>query len=186
MGKQKEPIDLLLMKGKKNLTKQEIEERRNSEVQAPANNIKPPSYLSKKQKEEFEELAAELVALNIFSNLDCGELARYVTAHTMYARYTGQLNRLPRKKENRLRELRARLAEEAGELLDEKAAMDDIDLVIDLETKLAALQNKFFIQCEQTARALGLNITSRCKLVIPKPQEPKKNKFDAYRQREIG
>ena len=49
------------------------------------------------------------------------------------------------------------------------------------------LQDKYFAQCEATARALGLNITSRCKLVIPQePPVPKSNKFDRFKKTAEG
>ena len=61
-GKQREPIDLIIAKGKKHLTKEEIAERRNSEINIDDyKNVKAPSYLSKKQKNEFTEIATKLV-----------------------------------------------------------------------------------------------------------------------------
>ena len=43
MAGQKQPIDLVVMKGKKHLTKAEIEARKNSEVTAPNDKVKPPA-----------------------------------------------------------------------------------------------------------------------------------------------
>ena len=60
-------------------------------------------------------------------------------------------------------------------------------LRLELERSLALLQDKYFAQCESTARALGLNITSRCKLVIPQePPVPKSNKFDRFKKTAEG
>ena len=47
MAGQRQPVELLLAKGKKHLTKAEIEERQSKEVKASNDNIKPPSYLKK-------------------------------------------------------------------------------------------------------------------------------------------
>lgn len=61
-GKQREPIDLIIAKGKKHLTKDEIAARRNSEVNVDGyKDIRAPSYLTKKQKNEFAEIATKLV-----------------------------------------------------------------------------------------------------------------------------
>ncbi|MFC8150354.1 hypothetical protein ACFUP3_11670 [Bacillus paralicheniformis] len=45
MARPRQPVDLLLVKGKKNLTKQEIEERRKQEIKAPNDKVKAPSCL---------------------------------------------------------------------------------------------------------------------------------------------
>ena len=60
-GKPREPIDLIIAKGKKHLTKEEIERRKKTEVNVDAyKNVKPPNYLNKQQKKEFEEIAEKL------------------------------------------------------------------------------------------------------------------------------
>ena len=51
----------------------------------------------------------------------------------------------------------------------------------DLLTKYEGLRTKAFSQCQTCAAALGLTITSRCRLVMPKAQdEPKVNKFSRF------
>ena len=175
MPTQKEPIDLTLYKGRKHLTKDEIAERHATEIHAPSDNIEPPKFLNAKQKAEFERLAAELEPLDIVSNLDTGELARYCVALSLYERYTKRLHQAPKKKAARLR----REAKEVGTPIPDD--MTDDELALDLETDLAKLQDKYFQQCETTARALGLSITSRCRLVIPKaPPDAKKNPFGRF------
>ncbi len=47
MARPRQPVDLLLFKGKKNLTKAEIEERKAQEIKAAKDKVKPPSYLPK-------------------------------------------------------------------------------------------------------------------------------------------
>ena len=175
MPNQKQPIDLTLYKGRKHLTKEEIAERRASEIHAPSDNIAPPRFLNSKQKAEFERLVAELAPLDIVSNLDTGELARYCVALSLYERYTKRLQQSPKKKANRLR----REAVDAGAPIPDD--MSDDELALDLELDLAKLQDKYFQQCETTARALGLSITSRCRLIIPKaPPDPKTNRFGQF------
>ena len=191
MPNPREPINILLAKGRKHLTQEEIQRRMATEPTAPADDIQPPEYLSKKQREEFSALAEELQRIKIIGNVDAGELARYVVAHGFYARYTKLLRTLPKKKRARLRELRAKLAAEEGRAVAAGEEIDDEDValgeILVLERSLALLQDKYFTQCEATARALGLNITSRCKLVIPQePPVPKSNKFERFRKQAEG
>lgn len=47
--------------------------------------------------------------------------------------------------------------------------------------KLLVAYDKLFKMCRQGASDLGLTVSSRCKLVIPKPPEKQKNKFEKYK-----
>lgn len=141
MARPRQPVDLLLYKGKKNLTKEEIELRKSTEVKAAADKIKPPSYLSKKLKTEFDEIANELLRIGIMSNLDVDAVSRFILSRKMYVDITKQLMKT--------------------KPLDEEF------------NSLLMNQDKLFKQCRQSASDLGLTISSRCKLVIPKKEESK-------------
>ena len=93
MARPRQPVDLLLVKGKKNLTKKEIAERRAKEVKAPNDNIHAPSYLPKNLKKEFDRIAQELTDIKIMTNLDCEALARFVTSEYNYQRVIKKLLR---------------------------------------------------------------------------------------------
>ena len=80
MARPREPVDLIAAKGRKHLTIAEYVERKNAEIAAPADKVKPPDFLLKKEKEKFDELAKQLVDLKIMTNLDCDVLARYIKA----------------------------------------------------------------------------------------------------------
>ncbi|MDR2832966.1 MAG: phage terminase small subunit P27 family [Streptococcaceae bacterium] len=141
-GRKAQPTDLLLAKGKKHLTKEEIQARKNSEIKMPKiSKVTNPSYLSRKQKLKFSTISKQLIDLDIFAQLDRDHLAMYVIAHEKY--------------------------------LEATKALDELDIIKDLGnyTKIQIIQDKFFKQCKGLASDLGLNITSRCKLVIPKPLE---------------
>ena len=88
MARPRQPIDLIAAKGRKHLTIEEYKERKQSEVTALADNVKPPDFLLKKEREKFEELAKQLIELKIMSNLDCDVLARYIRAETEYIKVT--------------------------------------------------------------------------------------------------
>lgn len=141
MAGPRQPIDLVLYKGKKHLTKAEIEERKAREVKAKSDAIEPPSYLPKKLKDEFNRIATELKDIGIMSNLDCEALAHFVVAEHQWQKVTKELLKCKE--------------------VDEKY-MD-----------LLRSQEKIFKMARQAANDLGLTISSRCKLVIPKEEEEK-------------
>lgn len=151
-GRPKQPLKLLEAKGKKHLTKAEKNDRENSEIHAPSDEIAAPDYLHKSQKEEFNKIAKQLVDLQIFSNLDCDALARYLIARDAFVKYTKMVNGIP----------------------------GNWEMVNALE-KAVGIQDKAFKQCRAAASDLGLTITSRCKLVIPKKEEEKESKWDKYK-----
>ena len=160
MARNKEPVDLILAKGKSHhLTKKVIEERRESEVKAAKDNIKPPSYLNRSQKTKFKKIASELIELDIMSNLDCDALARYLIALDIYISLSRKLQ------ENDL---------EGIDIKDEKKLAEAVEKL----DEVSKIQDRYFKQCRMAASDLGLTITSRCRLVVPKAPEPKKNKFD--------
>lgn len=150
MAGPRQPIDLIIHKGKKHLTKAEIEERRAKEVKAKSDSIEPPSFLKTKvQKESFEKYANELKEIGIMSNLDCDVLGKHIIYETLWAKVSEELNK-----------------------------MDVMDEAFD--KKLNAL-DKIQKMSHQTASSLGLTISSRCKLVIPKAEEEQpKNKFSKF------
>lgn len=162
MARNKEPVDLILAKGKSHhLTKKVIEERRESEVKAAKDNIKPPSYLNRSQKTKFKKIASELIELDIMSNLDCDALARYLIALDIYISLSRKLQ------ENDL---------EGIDIKDEKKLAEAVEKL----DEVSKIQDRYFKQCRMAASDLGLTTTSRCRLVVPKAPEPKKNKFDKF------
>ena len=149
MAGSRQPISLIELKGAAHFTKEQIEQRKNSEVKADTDNIVPPDYLTKKQKAEFVKLADELKRCNIMTNLDCDALGRFVVARDDYASYVKLVRSIKK----------------------------DIENVLVLE-KADKLKRGAFADCNTSAKELGLTISSRCKLVVPKSEEkPKVNKF---------
>lgn len=149
MARPRQPTDLLVLKGKKHLTKAEIEDRKSKEVKAPADNIRAPNYLPDELKKEFDRISKELIDIGIMSNLDCEALARFIVAESQYQKVS------------------LRILE-----------MKDVN---DEYMEFIKIQEKLFKQARQAASDLGLTISSRCKLVVPKPQEEApKNKFAKF------
>lgn len=161
MGRNKEPIKLLKAKGKTHLTKAEIEEREEGEVPVIADDISPPDFLDKKQKEKFNKISLKLKELGIMSDLDCDVLARYIKAETDFIFYEKLV------------------AKTQKELM--KTSGITVEDIVDRLMKYEKLKNTAFNQCHTCASALGMTITSRCKIVVPQARdEPKKNKFERF------
>lgn len=164
------------MKGKKHLTKAEIEERKKAEVKAPCDDIKPPDYLSAKQKKKFLEVAKELVRVDLIANIDCDALARVIVAQEQYIDVTKQLKKAPLMLAEKSYE--STINEETGECTTKTA----VRYVVNPEReKLLIIQDRCWKQCRQGAADFGMTVASRCRLVVPKAEEPKKdNKFGKY------
>lgn len=157
MGRPREPIDLIAAKGRKHLTREEIEKRKNSEVIAPSDDVKAPSFLTKNEQKKFDELANQLIELKIMTNLDCDVLARYIRAETEYIKISKQLNKIKFS-------------------LDKKSRLTaDMQLSVQygLYSDLSKIQIRTMKACNECAKELGLTISSRCKLVIPKAEKEK-------------
>ncbi len=143
MGRPKKPIGLHLAEGNpSHLTKAEIEERQEGELDVPFLDVKPPEYLTgEKQIEKFNYIADMLLKLEIFTELDVDTLARYIMSEQLYLQYTKLLIGLIKSKD----------FEQLG--------------------KIQSLQDRAFRQCDTCARRLGLTITDRARLVVPQPPE---------------
>lgn len=162
-GNQKQPINLIIAKGKKHLTQAEIEERQRSEVKVNFTDVKPPEYLTDEQKKEFLRISHILLETGIMTELDEECLAHYLIANTNYIFYTKQLRTL----NNKLSKARSDAKI--------KEYMAKIDLYL-------TYQDKALKQCRACGNDLGLSISSRCRLVLPPTkEEPKKNKFDKFK-----
>ena len=155
MAGPRQPIELVIAKGNKHLTKAEIEARRSSEVGPLEGEIAPPGYLTKRQKDEFNKIAGQLQELKIMGETDIDALARYIIAHTFYV--------------NSVKKLRS------------KEVRDDPEQF----AAWLKVQEKLFNQCRASANDLGLTISSRCKLVVPATEktEEKPNKFERFEKR---
>lgn len=166
MGRNREPIRLILEKGNKaHKTKAEIKERQEQEVSAPDDRIVPPPFLTtKKARNEFCCIAGELRRIGIMSNLDCDVLGRYIRSMEDWVFY----DKLTAK-------FRKSLMRELGE--DPEKDFERSETL----AKYEGLKKRAFDQCQTCASSLGLTITSRCRMVVPKKdEEPKKNKYTEF------
>lgn len=153
MGRQKQPVEILMLNGRKHLTKAEIQERKETEIHAACDAVTPPTYLTAKQKKEFTKTASELLDIGVMSNLDIDSLAGFFVARDEYLKLTKILKK-------------ADLSNTA---------------TIDYYSKMASMQDKAYKRMRAAAGDNGLTITSRCKIAAPKKQKEKPiNKYDKF------
>lgn len=177
-GRPREPIDLLIAKGKKHLTKEEKIERKEQEVEVPFLEIEPPSYLKgKKRITEFNHYADMLLKIGIFTELDVDILAQYILAKELYLKYTQQLEKVMAKA-NIVHKWA--VIDDLASLCDEDGTIDDLKKLLESicrrqrgedATTLMNLQDKAFKQCLACAKEMGLTVSGRCKLVVPTPPD---------------
>ncbi|MFR5264050.1 phage terminase small subunit P27 family [Clostridium sp.] len=149
MARPKQPIEVIKAKGKKHLTKAEIEAREAQELKPSSNNIEAPSFLNKKLKDKFNIIAKELQDLGIMSNLDCNYLGYYLINELKYQQICKQILK--------------------------------VDVGTEEYDRLLKQQDKVFKILRASASDMGLNISSRCKLIVPKVvEEQPKNKFSSF------
>ena len=173
MAGPRQPVRLIMAKGAKHLTKKEIEERERGEVQPCTDGIAAPSYLTAKQKEQFDAIAAQLDRIGIMGETDCDTLARYITAQSFYEQAVKDLRELQKERPER--------PEPGG---DPKEAAEFYKKLVGWTASVEIAdkrQDRYFKQAQTAAAALGLTITSRCKLALPPSAEPPKvNKFAKF------
>ena len=139
MPRTKQPIDLLVAKGKSHMGKAEIEERKARELHVPFTDVHAPEYMSEKQQQEFNRIADMLLALNVFTELDEDCLARYVLEHELYLAQHNEV----------------RKARRSGD----SQRLKEAEIMYDNTVR----------RIRGLASDLGLTPTSRCKLTIPPP-----------------
>lgn len=158
MAGQRLPLEVVEARGSKHLTKAEIQERREREIKPITDNIIAPTFLTKKQTEEFNRIADQLKKLKIMGETDVDALARYIVAKDFYV--------------NAVKKLRS------------KEVRDNPDKF----EKWSKIQERYFKQCRSSANDLGLSISSRCKLVVPETKsiEEKSNRFKKFEKRSVN
>ena len=171
--------------GGKHWTKKEIEGRQASEVKtkAPAS-LTPPKWLSKSAAKLFRAYAKQLLELpgGIVSKLDTGTLARYCDCEATYGEAS-------RHKEVWMERLSAQIPDLSGggeiatqdEIHERAKEYSDAQAQLDYWTGQMAKMEKI---CRGCATELGMTVSSRCKLVVPKAEKTEEdNPLEELRRR---
>ena len=169
MAGARKPTALVIATGAKHLTKQEIADRLAAEVAPCTDDLTPPAFLTCTEKKRFTKVADQLAKLKIMGETDTDTLARFIVAQTHY--------------EKAVKELRAaeKLKPDSD---DPERKLESMVVHAALLDKLDKRVDRYFKQATAAATALGLTISARCKLVVPKAAEeaPKQNKFARFNQ----
>lgn len=148
------PTDVVKSRGRKHLSRAEEEERRRQELHVePPETATPPKWLPKELRKEFKKLGGMLIPLGLYTELDADVLAQFL------------------------------LCRERWLAADAHAAECIEHGITDQAAKWTSTQGTYFKQCRQCAEAMGLSVTSRCKLVIPQSEEQEEDEFTAFLKR---
>lgn len=99
--------------------------------------IQPPIFLPKAFHAEFDEISSKLSALGIMSDLDAVTLAQYLIAKQNYISYTAMLLKVIKRNSD-----------------PNKSFLTEDD--VQENSKIQALQDTAFRQCQKCAKDLGL------------------------------
>lgn len=93
MGRRARPIEMLLLHGRKHLTKKEIRDRRETEsrLRPPDDAVKCPSWLDKEGKREWRRITGALKGLGLLTNVDVAALAVYCDQVSTYIELTRRM-----------------------------------------------------------------------------------------------
>ena len=130
--------------------------------------IVAPSDLSRKQKGEFYDYAYKLLDYGM-SELDEWALAAFIRSKDLYLYYMDEMKKTVKAKPiNKWQAIAAIDDEDLRELITKIVEKQrSADLLKDYQN----LADKQFKQCISCAAALGLTISSRAKLLIPKSDQ---------------
>lgn len=183
MAGQRQPTDLVVMKGKKHLTKAEIEARKNAEVVAPCDKVKPPAYLTSEQKKRFRKLSKELLEIKLIANVDCDALARLLIAQEQFVEVTEKIKQTPLTVDVPV--YKTQENPDTGE--KECVQVGTKEVVNGERERLMIIQDRCMKQCRQGAADFGMTVSSRCRLIVPKAQTQKpENKYAKYATGDTG
>lgn len=151
MARKAVPIDLMLIKGNKHLTKKEIEQRKAVEesLRMRDENIEPPEWLDEIAKQEFERLVDLLKEVRLITEADIHLLATYCDAYSDYLKCT-------------------QLIQEEGLMVEYTNKAAETNKV---PHPLLTKKKQLFEQMKAVASEFGLSPSARAKLAMPKKEE---------------
>lgn len=138
MSGRRQPTALVEVNGRKHMTKAEADARRDAEVYVPpVETVAPPSWLPKRLHAEYREIGELLNGAGLYAELDRDVLGQYFVCRDRWMKADKKAAAAIRKD-------------------DEKLARE-----------WTGVQSSYFKQARQCAEAMGLSVTSRCRIVVP-------------------
>jgi P27 family predicted phage terminase small subunit len=151
MARPRKSIDVIVADGKKHLTKAEIEQRKAQEstIQPKNDNIKCPSWLDPLAKKEWKRIVNELIELGLLTNLDTTALAIYCDAYSKYLDASKSI-------------------QEHGTTVSYTNASGNTNITV---SPYVQVQTKYADLIRKCASDLGLTVSSRLKITVPKVEK---------------
>lgn len=174
MAGKRRPMDvnLSVMEGGKgkHWTKAEVEARKASEPKLPKPmSLKPPAWLSEPAKKLFKSYAKQLLEFptGIISTLDVGTLARYCDCELSYAEASAQKSFWLEVCHRRLEAICCpdALAMPSDDRQKLENAYEEAKAQVDF---WSGQMVKFEKMARSNATEMGMTVSSRCRLVVPK------------------
>ena len=176
MAGKRRPMDVNLSVveggGGKHWTKAEVETRKKSETKLPKPKaLKPPDWLSDPAKKLFKSYAKQLLEFpsGIISTLDVGTLGRYCDCELSYAEVSAQKSfwmEVCRRRLESICQLDAVAVPAPG---PDRQKLED---VYEESKKQVDFWSGQMVKFEKIARScateMGMTVSSRCRLVVPK------------------
>lgn len=168
-------VNLSVVDGKKgkHWTKEEVESRKSSEIKLPKpKTLTPPAWLSDDSKKLFRKYAKQLLDLpsGVVSTLDVGTLARYCDCELSYAEasiHKSDWLMVARRRMESICQSDA-VAVSESDTQRVKQAYEEAKAQVDF---WSAQMVKFEKIARSCATEMGMTISSRCRLIVPKSQE---------------
>lgn len=154
------PLEVIEGRGAKHLSEKERQQRKAGEIRnnEQIKRLLAPAWLPDGQKKEFNRIASALIKLmpTMVTRLDAEEIANYCIYRAQWLVATTALSSALKSKN-----------------------LDDAE-------KWGKVQQRFFQQARACANAMGMTITSRCRLVLPESSQPKEpNAFEEMLRRKM-
>lgn len=178
-------VNLSVVDGGKHWTKAEVEDRQAAEVKMPKPKaLSPPSWLNDPAKKLFRKYAKQLLAFpsGIVSTLDAGTLARYCDCELSYAEASNHKSVWLEVCKRRLEALcqADSVAVSKDDIQRFAMAYEEAKEQVDFWTGQMVKFEKMARSC---ATEMGMTVSSRCRLVVPKPEQPQDNPLETLQKK---
>ena len=178
-------VNLSVVDGGKHWTKAEVEDRQASEVKMPKPEaLSPPAWLNDPAKKLFRKYAKQLLDFpsGIVSTLDVGTLARYCDCELSYAEASNHKSVWLEVCKRRLEALcqADAVAVSNDDIQRFAMAYEEAKGQVDFWTGQMVKFEKMARSC---ATEMGMTVSSRCRLVVPKPEQPQDNPLETLQKK---
>lgn len=181
MANQKQPVSLIQAKGKKHLTKAEIEQRQATEIHPMlSEKVSPPKYLSKAEKDRFFEILGQLDGLGIVGDKDILMLGQLVQEESMAVDAYKDYKKARARRDTFLRKVKAEgidyMQGDYFEIYKNHEMM-----LTNADGRVSRHRNDL----RKIANDFGMSVTAGCRVIMPQiVVEEKVNKFARFEKHE--